>query len=209
MTFLDIGANVGYYTALALRMSDGEGRIVALEPDPNSFEYLEQTVKRNGGLNTTCVPKAAGVRRDRLPLYLSKDNRGDNRLYEHEFQTETCLVEVAPVDELLDELGIDTVDLIKIDVQGYEGHVVRGMASAIRHSDQLVIMMEFWPDGLRRAGSDPLGLLRTLREWGLTLFMLTPGGSLIPVPDDQTLIERFPGRRYTNLVAVKGMDRAY
>lgn len=208
MTFLDIGANVGYYTALALQMSNGNGQVIALEPEPESFGYLESTVTRNDGSNVICLQKAAGRQRGQQVLYISRDNRGDNRLYPHELHTQTCPVEVIPIDDLLDELGVASVDVIKMDVQGYEGHVIAGMLSTIRASARLVVLMEFWPTGLRRAGTDPCAVLQALKECGLTLFELAADASVVRVRDDAGLVERFPGRRYINLVAAKGVDLA-
>ena len=208
MTFLDIGANVGYYTALALQISNGDGRVIALEPEPVSFEYLTHTVAKNGGSNVICLRKAAGRQRSQQTLYISQDNRGDNRLYPHEFHTDTCRVDVVPVDELLDELGVPSVDVIKMDVQGYEGHVIAGMLSTIKTSARLAVLLEFWPTGLRRAGSDPCAVLRALKDCGLTLFELAAEAHVIPVRDDVALVERLSGRRYTNLAAAKGVDLA-
>src|SRR5258706_10762753 len=59
MTFLDVGANIGIYTALALPRIGATGRVVALEPDRESFEYLRKTVTANHADNVTCVCKAA------------------------------------------------------------------------------------------------------------------------------------------------------
>jgi hypothetical protein len=109
---------------------------------------------------------------------------------------------------LLDELGVASVDVIKMDVQGYEGHVIAGMMSTIKASARLVVLMEFWPTGLRRAGADPCAVLRALKECGLTLFELAADANVIPVRDEAALAERFSGRRYTNLAAAKGLDLA-
>ena len=84
MTFLDVGANVGYYTALAIPRL-GTGRIIALEPDPESFQYLQRTVAANGSSNTVCVQKGAAAEKGTLTLFASASNRGDNRLYANEF----------------------------------------------------------------------------------------------------------------------------
>lgn len=208
MIFLDIGANVGYYTALALQISRGCAKVIALEPDPVSFEYLRKTVTRNGGTQTICLQRAAGHRRGQTILYRSGENCGDNRLYPHESCTDECYAEIITVDELLAELDIGEVDIIKMDVQGYEYHVLSGMIATVRRSSRLIIMMEFWPHGLCQAGSDPLQLLETLTECGLTLFELTAGADLTQVRDRKAMINRYQGRRYTNLVATKGMELA-
>src|SRR5260370_41969929 len=127
MTFLDVGANVGLYTALALARIGGTGRVVALEPDRESFEYLRKTVMANHADNVTCIRKAAADYTGVTKLFVSENNRGDNRLYDNELSTGSYEVDVAPLDILLKELGIITFDLVKIDEQCFERRVLRGM----------------------------------------------------------------------------------
>jgi len=202
--FLDVGANVGYYTALAGKALGPHGRVIALEPDPESFFYLEKTVAANAGAPVQCFRKAAGEQAGEATLYTSADNRGDNRLYANELANGECKIEVVAVDELLEQLGIAELNLVKIDVQGYEGKVFAGMQRTLARSPQLSMMFEFWPEGLARAGSNAARLLANLTELGFTLQEITPQGELAPLHDQAALIERLKGRRYTNLVASKG-----
>jgi FkbM family methyltransferase len=201
MTFLDIGANVGYYSALALARLQGRGSVIALEPDPDSYSYLLKTVAANGP--AICLPQAAADRSGLMRLFLNPDNKGDNRLYPNDLARGSIEVAVVTVDSLLAELGVASVDLIKVDVQGYEGHVFRGMTETIHRSPRLTILSEFWPQGLRDAGTDPLRLLTDLEDQGLRLFELMPNGSCASLTSKASLISRFTGRRYTNIVATK------
>src|SRR5450755_845635 len=96
MTFLDIGANVGYYTALALPRIGG-GRVIALEPDPENFDYLQATIRANQATNVLAIPKAAGAAPGETTMYRSSTNRGDNRLYANDLSDGTCQVQVRTV----------------------------------------------------------------------------------------------------------------
>jgi len=203
MSFLDIGANVGYYTALALSRTEGQSRVVAIEPDPENFSYLQKTVLANGGTNTTCVHKAAADKAGIMTLYVCADNRGDNRLYDNELRSGTCTVDVVTVDELLKSLSLESVDYIKMDVQGYEAHVLRGMQRTLGGSHPLVLVMEFWPHGLTGAGSKPVEVLEFLTAIGLQLFELTPKARLRRIQDYRELTARLPGTQYTNIVAIR------
>ncbi len=207
MTFLDVGANIGFYTALAAKRVGPSGKIIALEPDPESHTFLKQTIAANHATNVIALPIAAAATRGRLNLFVSADNRGDNRLYQPDATTATdwqpVEVETAPVDELLEQRGIEHVDLIKIDVQGAEGGVIAGLERTIRRSPGLLLMTEFWPHGLRQAGTDPKIFLEKLRGLGLELFELTGKGRTVPLTDLDALIARHPGRRYTNIVGRK------
>ena len=203
MTFLDVGANLGYYTALAARAVGPNGRVLAVEPDPDSFGYLEQTIAANAIGNVKAFPVAASDAHAMLPLYISTDNRGDNRLYASDEERPQVEVEARPLDALLRENKIETVDLIKIDVQGYEPKVIAGLRETIIASPNLTLLTEFWPQGMTEAGGDAYEFLQTLRELGLTLHELKPDGSLAELNNDTDLIARHQGRRYTNLVGRK------
>ena len=203
MTFLDVGANLGYYTALAARAVGPNGRVLAVEPDPDSFGYLEQTIAANAVGNVEAFPVAASDAPAILPLYISTDNRGDNRLYASDEERPQVEVKARPLDALLRENKIDTVDLIKIDVQGYEPKVIAGLRETITASPNLTLLTEFWPQGIDEAGEDANEFLRTLRELGLNLHELQPDGSLAELTDDTDFIARHQGRRYTNLIGRK------
>ncbi|HXJ44062.1 MAG TPA: FkbM family methyltransferase [Bryobacteraceae bacterium] len=196
MMFLDIGANAGYYTALALAAG---ARVIALEPDPECFHYLSKTIAANSG-DARPFQRAAGSAPGKFTLYRSGDNRGDNRLYPHPFSTSEEVVEVCTVDDLLAEIGQTTIDFIKMDVQGFEGHAIAGMQQTLRRSPNVVMMTEFWPMGLERAGSDPLAVLQGLEALGFALWHLTPKGLTVPITDKVAFIAAHPDRNYTNIV---------
>ena len=203
MTFLDVGANLGYYTALATHAVGPNGRVLAVEPDPDSFDYLEQTIAANAVGNVQAFPVAASDAPATLPLYISTDNRGDKRLYASGEDRPQVEVAARPLDALLSENKLDTVDLIKLDVQGYEPKGSAGLRETITASPDLTLLTEFWPQGIAEAGGDANEFLQTLRELGLTLHELQPDGSLAELTDDPDLIARHQGRRYTNLIGRK------
>ena len=208
MTFLDVGANIGYYTAIAARAVGPNGKVIALEPDPESYKYLKQTIAANAVGNVQAFPFAASDAPATLPLYISHDNRGDNRLYQPGVDWPKIEVEARPIDALLAENDIETLDLIKIDVQGYEPKVITGLSETIRRSPKLTLLTEFRPKGIRDAGGDARTFLQFLRDLDLTLYELKADGKLTKLKDDDDLIARHQGRRYTNLVGRKQADRA-
>jgi FkbM family methyltransferase len=206
MTFLDVGANIGYYTAQAMRRVGSGGQIIAMEPDPESFSYLKKTVALNGDVKVTCVPLAASTQTGEATLYISHDNRGDNRLYANELSSGSVEVRTVVVDDLLAELGISEVNLVKIDVQGYEGHVLRSMEGTLSNSSSVIVMMEFWPQGLHAAGFEPKEIFEFCARLNFRMFKITEGGKLEPVTDSAALIRDYSGRKYTSLVAARVSD---
>jgi FkbM family methyltransferase len=204
MTFLDVGANLGYYTALAIVHIGKDGKIIALEPDAENFSFLQRTVRANHAENVVCIQKAAADREGECTLYVSSENRGDNRLYRNDLCDDSYNVEVSTVDSLLRECGVSGVDLMKIDVQGFERQVFLGMKETIRRSANLIMLMEFWPFGLESAGTNPLEFLKELEAAGLELFELTGRKKLKKVAEKELFISRYPGRRYANIIGLRG-----
>ena len=204
--FVDIGANSGYYTALFLARAGAESRAVAMEPDPECYELLQRTVKANGGSNATCLQMAAADAPGTAYLYQNADNRGDNRLYWHDKAASKCRVPVTNVDSILSDLRIPEVHLIKMDVQGFEAIALKGMERTLASATRLILMSEFWPQGIENTGEDPVAMLRFLKSLGLQVFHLGRGGRLAPVDDYERFALSFPGGRYTTIVAIKGED---
>ncbi len=204
MTVLDVGANVGYYTALASQAVGPGGLVLALEPDPENYDCLRRTVEANQARNVRCFQVAAAESDGRQDLFRSSTNRADNRLYETGEGWSSVRVETVVLDHLLESQSVATIDIFKVDVQGAESRVIRGLENTLRRSESLVMMMEFWPEGLRKAGADPLELVARLKDIGFRLYELNAAGKLVGLGNPADLIQRLPGRKYTNVVGIKG-----
>ena len=207
MTFVDVGANVGLYSALALSTPGFRGRVLALEPHGESRVYLQKTIQSNAarsGMASICE-LAASDHAGTLTLYQNPENKGDNRVYADPLLEGGETIEADTLDNICRRHGISTVQFIKIDVQGAEASVVRGASSLLGASDDCILMTEFWPYGLARCGADALGYLEMLRELGFQLHELSgTSGVPVPVASPRALLERTQGRRYANLVGLKG-----
>jgi FkbM family methyltransferase len=218
MTLVDIGANVGLYTALAMHQLDGMGRIIAFEPHPRTFSFLQKNIAANQSTSEACprvnaLNLAATPEPSQAELRLNPENRGDNRLYRGTYQGkmeewDTLSVEGRPVDDVLAELGIDQVNFVKIDIQGYEQNAISGFQKTLASSQNVILMSEFWPKGLREAGGGATDYLQMLTNVGFTLYELKekPRGMVIPLEDWDKLIARLPERKYTNIIGVKGYE---
>lgn len=208
MTFIDVGANVGLYTGIALSKK-GDGRILAIEPHRESRSFLQKTILSNAGgrpANSVLVCElAASDRRGTLKLYKNSQNKGDNRIYPDPLLDEEEAVSTDTLDNICGARGIVSVDFLKIDVQGAEAKVIGGAAQLLQNSADCILMTEFWPYGLARSGSDALGYLESLDQLGFALYEL--GGrrkGIFPLEDPRALIARKQGRSYANLLGIKG-----
>ena len=218
MTVIDVGANVGIYTASAMHLVKGSGVVVAFEPHPESRQYLLRTVDANAKrlaptgaprvhVRDTAAASSDGVAR----LFVNPDNKGDNRLYTSELTPETGALEIRKrtIDASLQDLGISSADYLKLDVQGYEFDAVLGARRTIENSERMIILSEFWPEGLRRAsGQHASAYLQFLTTLGFKIYELKSDQlRLLSGPSDfDLLISRLKGRKYTNIVCLKAIS---
>lgn len=207
MTFVDVGANVGLYSALALSTPGFRGRVLAIEPHGESRLYLQKTIDSNAApaAGTVVCELAASDRPETLTLYQNPENKGDNRVYPDPLLQGGETIRADTLDNICRQHGISSTQFIKIDVQGAEAKVVRGASRLLAASADCILMTEFWPYGLARCGSDAMDYLELLRALGFQLYELAgTNGVPTPVASPRALVERTQGRRYANLVGLKG-----
>jgi FkbM family methyltransferase len=164
-TFLDVGANFGYFTLLAASRVGTSGRVLSVEPSPYAYGRLAETVRANPLPQVEVFQMGLSDRNGVLDLYLSPD----------EFHSPTMSassggvpveVPVRRLDECLDEWGVERVDLMKMDVEGHEPHVLEG-ASAILSTGRIrAVLCEFNDHWLRQQGSSPEALHATFLAAG-------------------------------------------
>ncbi|WP_200179220.1 FkbM family methyltransferase [Ectothiorhodospira mobilis] len=131
-TFVDIGANVGIYTLTAATHMDSRGRVVAMEPNPPAFERLTFNIKatRFGCLDwprIDALQVGVGDTEAELELHLDPKNLGSSSITTHAAGIAgrnsgggTVRITCKPLLDILRELSIDRVDVIKIDIEGAE-----------------------------------------------------------------------------------------
>ncbi|OQW46825.1 MAG: hypothetical protein A4S09_02650 [Proteobacteria bacterium SG_bin7] len=172
---VDIGANIGFWTNF-LVSSCRALQVFAVEPEPKNLFLLKRNIELNNNQDKVKIlPYALGEKEGRLGLYLSKDNAGDHQLYQTAEVREKIDVEVFPLDTLLPEIKID---FLKIDVQGYESYVFKGMKQLIEQSKNMAVLMEFWPAAIKRAGGDPLEILSMFQAQDFTPYIVDTQYSL-------------------------------
>jgi FkbM family methyltransferase len=181
MAVVDVGANVGYYTLLAAHLVGDDGKVFAFEPDPYNFDLLCKNIELNGFRNVIPVRKAVSSKSGKRKFFLDKNNLGGHSLSEANVRTGASItVEATSLDDYFKNTDYK-VDVIKMDVQGLEMEVLEGMTNMINRNDNLKIITEFWPMGIRNSGSSPMGFLNKLIECGFGLYQIGQYVELINV----------------------------
>jgi FkbM family methyltransferase len=130
----DIGANIGFLTLNFARICH-QGRVVAFEPDSRNFESLEYNLTLNDFTNIQRYKLALGSRQESRVLYkLIDSNPGANRILggEHHEEYPHEKVNVMTLDRMVEELSLRRLDLLKIDVEGFEMFVLQGAEESIK-----------------------------------------------------------------------------
>lgn len=204
MTVLDIGANIGLYTLIAAKRVGPTGSVIAFEPVESHAALIGKTLLNNSLQNVFIRMTAASDTEGSGTLHLSSENLGKHSLVEQtsrEF-TDAITVPTERVDKVCDELTLSHIDIVKIDVEGFEGHVLRGMKKILERTDAPTILIEFSPAALRRAGTDPEGMLTELIEYGYTLHEISETTKEpVPIEDLHSFVCHFSGNEYTNVFA--------
>jgi FkbM family methyltransferase len=182
MTYLDVGGNLGYLATLAAKLVGETGRVIAIEPEPYNFSLLQKNFKLCAR-NAIAVNAAAGGAPGTAKLFKSAGNLGDHRLYSDGESAGRAFVEVPVVrlDDLFVANNWPAPDFIKIDVQGYETHVIAGLDGLVRGTKPRAILTEYWPIGIRNAGGDPAAYLEWFRAHGFACSVIHADCSLKPV----------------------------
>jgi FkbM family methyltransferase len=198
---LDIGANQGLFAVAASNAVGPSGMVHAFEPDKDLAGCIWKTIRKNKIHNIKVHEIALGVKSEGLKLYKNPYNSGDNRLTTKTSDSGHSLLTV-PVERLDNLSEIQKVDLVKIDVQGWELSVLQGMMDKMKNNLKAKILFEFWPHGMKIAGFDPLELIFYMIENGYTLTEESSGLKL-SLDNSSAFVKDIRGKKYTDIEAVK------
>ncbi len=154
--FVDIGANFGYYSVLGGFLTGSTGKVYSFEPSPRPFELLEMSMKANGYLK----PQSKNIFKlgvsDKVGTttfsYKEGDFGGgsmfipDARKAKEQFTDVT--IKMDSLDNILSEEK--QIDFVKIDAEGAEVSVIKGMQELIKRSPNIKILMEFYPGFIKK-----------------------------------------------------------
>lgn len=211
---LDIGGNIGWYSAVLSRSLGPTGRIVTFEPDPDNFQMLKRNMERVVGGATSVLHQAAVSELEgSLKLFRSSSNYGDHRIFDDGTPRETVEVQTRKLDDIL-AAESRLPDLVKSDTQGSEARILKGAQATLERGWRPIFVIEFWPFGLVGSGDDPLELWRVLVGMGYRMFELTEDQARLRPLDEQLIRTAVAGKmsaasqQFINIVALpNGGDR--
>ena len=167
---LDIGANIGFYTEMLSKIVTDTGKVYSFEPDKINFARLK---KNTAHLNNVALyNNAVSDKNDLIKVYKSKLLNVDHRTYPVDDYESIEEISAVSIDSLVSEKKITKVDVIKIDIQGYELFAFKGMIDLLKNTTGLKIITEYWPHGFKKAGYSAIDLYNFFTDLGYKFSIL-------------------------------------
>lgn len=172
-TIFDIGGDAGYYTVMFAKLVGSGGKVVVFEPIPKAQERIMENVGLNGFTNVEMVDLALGSKPGSFVLERPFQDSRIN-LNKVEPGPEDILVKVVRFDALAAERSLPKADLIKIDVEGAELEILKGMEDYVS-AHHPVFVIELHPELLPQFGASVADVINWLEAHGYTLTALDAG----------------------------------
>jgi FkbM family methyltransferase len=159
--FLDLGANIGAIT-VPVHHKRKDIQIVCVEAAPSVYAYLRKNLEINRADQVYSINKALFYTDNERVGFYSPDEKFGKGSLSPVFTEKVTYVDTIKLDTLLKELGIRKVDMIKIDVEGFEYHVFKGAESLLSGEDAPDIIFEFVDWAEKSAGGVSIGSAQQL-----------------------------------------------
>lgn len=167
--FLDVGANEGYFSVLAASIVGAGGYVASIEPQSRLCDIIRINLALNGMSGTIFNAAFGGAKSDHcyLNLYPSLNTGASSvfrkpRLYRRR--------ELASFADPLEVLGSEgSFAFVKVDVEGYEGAVVKSLLPLLQSEKIRTLLIDYHASILQSAGIDPVSIERTILDSGMSL----------------------------------------
>jgi len=196
-TVVDIGANVGFLTRKFASLVGHQGKVLAFEPDPVTFDFLLYNTQRL--TQVSVFQEAVSDRVGKMSFHLHPTSGMSNSLVNAWDDARTIQVSSSRLDTWAQDSAIGRVRLVKIDVEGAELLVLRGMQGILEGRSGPEVIFEFCPKNLGSKDVED-GIFDLLSECGYALFLIEASGQLHSVANSNVVHSHLNRNGYANLV---------
>ena len=160
-TIIDIGSNIGQTAMTFAKIAGEQSMVYGFEPDPVNYSKAMENLKLNSFKNIEILNLGLGSKSEELNLKINSPlNRGGNRIDKNKTK-DSFIIKVEMLDSLFENKKIKKIDLIKIDVEGFELEVLKGASSIIRNFKPKMFI-EVDDTNLKEQGSSAKDLIEYL-----------------------------------------------
>jgi FkbM family methyltransferase len=181
---LDVGANGGLYTLLASKLVGSNGHVYAFEPGERELNLLRNNISRNNLSNVTVVDKAVSDKKSSSNFVVSQDgamNSLARNTHMYQEVIDNVVVETISLDDFVEDCGISKVNVVKVDVEGAEHLVLRGMKKLLSTSPQVKILFECSDSTASGFDYSAQSLLRDLKKDNLEISFIGEDLELVDI----------------------------
>ncbi|MBA4241388.1 MAG: hypothetical protein C0448_11720 [Sphingobacteriaceae bacterium] len=197
-TVLDIGANIGFYAEILSGIVGDKGHVHCFEPDATNFTHLKNRCAQLS--NVRINNKAVSDKTETIKIYTSKKLNVDHRTYKPDEYDQEIDIHAISIDEYLSPNT--EVNFIKMDIQGFEMSAVKGMTKTLQ-SPHLKMLSEFWPYGMRKAGTSVLDYFHFLKQYHFHIYLID-NNQLVELTEEKVkTFLNLPETTYMNIFASK------
>jgi FkbM family methyltransferase len=172
MVVIDVGVNVGTTILKFAKYSQG-GKVFGFEPDIEMFARAKKNIALNNYKNISLIDKGLGSKATRVKLYkVHENNPGMNRVLDSSNLNDDydfTEIEVIRLDDFVQDNNIEKIDLIKIDVEGYEFNVIQGSIDIIRNM-RPIFFIELLDANLKEHNNSAEQLVRFFEDYNYQVF---------------------------------------
>lgn len=185
-TFVDVGANVGYFTCLAAALTGAQGRVVAIEPSPANLPHLRHNLAANDFGNVVVVPTPVSDRPGEVDFWINDQDGGGSALWDPATfpgnapdRAQRVRLTSTTLDDVAAAHGFSAgVRVMKIDTEGAEALILSGAKSLLDPARTPFVICELHWVGLGKLGHSAESLRGLMLAAGYHTFLLMPDGGL-------------------------------
>ena len=176
-TFFDIGANIGYFSMKGMHCVGKSGEVHSFEPVPQCMESLNRLYQLNPGYHLVINPVGLGEKEELRDLVLNTDNIGGSTVVKNLLPDSitggTIPVQIRRLDRYMVENSVNHIHLMKIDVEGFEFPVLKGLSAYFDGTDQRPpIICEVTPEAYPLLGTSLHDFARLMQDFGYRSFLV-------------------------------------
>jgi len=171
--FVDVGANVGVFTFPATKRVGPRGRVLAAEASPDLFKYLLRNIAANNASEVTSFNCAISDSTGSVPFYPAPREKFGMGSLGAQFSGKPIGIRARTLDNVLEEAGIHHVDVLKVDVEGFEVSVFRGALKLLTGPRSPFVVFEFCDWAEARVPDGQIGdAQQFLLDHGYSIYLL-------------------------------------
>jgi FkbM family methyltransferase len=203
-TFIDLGANIGYFSLIAAKLVGNKGRVFSFEPTPSTLNFLSKNISKNGFSNIVTIEEYAISNISGRVNFTLNQGSECNSISTNQNASNTISAEAITLDQYFMKKKDKRIDFIKIDIEGQELAALQGLEGLNKLNKDLKIIFEFHKENLEDNGMTGMEIFLLLKDYGFNRFtVLFRQPYEVSIPDDFEIIQDQSNRENLNILAEK------